>query len=142
MDALYERLIAAWNNHDAGGFADLFAEDGEVIGFDGSEMRGREAIRSELQAIFEDHETAPYVTKVQAVRSVGSNVAILRAIAGMIPPGRSELEPSRNAHQTLVAAKQADDWQILLFQNTAAQVHGRPELVEQMTRELNEALAS
>ncbi|MGZ4033139.1 MAG: SgcJ/EcaC family oxidoreductase, partial [Tumebacillaceae bacterium] len=32
------------------------------------------------------------------------------------------------------------DWQIALFQNTPAQFHGRPELVEQMTAELRELI--
>lgn len=134
VEALYERLICAWNDRDAASFAELFAEDGEVIGFDGSEMRSRDAIRDELARIFADHETAPYVTKVRSVRSLGA-VTILRAVAGMIPPGQSELEPSRHAHQTLVATDE-----IALFQNTPAQFHGRPELVEDLTQEPSETL--
>ena len=129
---LYEQLIRGWNNHDAAAFAEPFADDGVVIGFDGSEMIGRSAIREELARIFADHETAPYVTKVRDVRSPAPGVEVLRASAGMIPPGKSELEPSRNTQQTVVAARD----EIVLFQNTPAQFHGRPELVEQMTREL------
>jgi len=106
-----------------------------VIGFDGSELTGRNAIRDEMARIFEDHETARYVTKVREVRSLAAEVEVLRAIAGMVPPGKTELEPARNAHQTLVAAR----GEILLFQNTPAQFHGRPELVEGMTRELEAA---
>jgi uncharacterized protein (TIGR02246 family) len=134
--ALYESLIRGWNNRDAGAFSEPFADDGDVIGFDGSEMHGRDSIREQLAAIFADHETAPYVAKARSVRSLGTDGALLRAIAGMIPPGRSELEPSRHAHQTLVAERDGDDWKIVLFQNTPAQFDGRPELVEQFTREL------
>jgi len=138
ISELYDRLIQGWNEHSAKAFAEPFAYDGVVIGFDGSELRGRNAIEEEMSRIFEDHETAPYVTKVHDTRSLAEGVDVLRAIAGMIPPGKSELEPARNAHQTVVVA----EGEIVLFQNTPAQFHGRPELVEQMTEELNEALAA
>lgn len=58
----------------------------------------------------------------------------------MIPPGKSDIEPAVNAHQTLVAVKKDNGWQVELFQNTPAQFHGRPELVEEMTEELRELL--
>ncbi len=41
---------------------------------------------------------------------------------------------------TLVAVKSDGKWRILLFQNTPAQFHGRPELVQQMTEELRRLL--
>jgi uncharacterized protein (TIGR02246 family) len=138
---LYEQLISGWNDHSGDAFAAPFAVDGTVIGFDGSEQSGRDTIASEMQRIFDDHETAAYVAKVTSLRLLGANVALLRALAGMTPPGRSEVEPSRNAHQTVVAAKHEGEWRIVLFQNTPAQLHGRPELVEALTREL-QAIAS
>ena len=61
---------------------------------------------------------------------------IVRAIAGLVPPGKSAISPATNSHQTVVAEKQDGEWRIVLFQNTPAQFHGRPELVEEMTREL------
>ena len=42
--ALYQRLLESWNRRDARDFAALFAEDAHVIGFDGSQMHGREEI--------------------------------------------------------------------------------------------------
>jgi hypothetical protein len=36
----------------------------------------------------------------------------------------------------VIAERQQRRWKIVLFQNTAAQFHGRPQLVEEMTREL------
>jgi uncharacterized protein (TIGR02246 family) len=136
--ALYEALINGWNSSDGGAFAAPFERDGVVIGFDGSEQRGRENIESELQRIFEDHETATYVAKVKHIDVLGSDVAVLRAIVGMLLPGESALEPERNAHQTVVAVQRAGEWGIVLFQNTPARFDGRPELVEQFTEELRE----
>lgn len=139
--ALYRRLIDGWNQHDADAFAAPFAEDAEVIGFDGSQMLGRAEIAATLRQIFADHVTAAYVSKVKSMRLLGPDVAVLRAIVGMVPPGQSDLNPAVNAHQTLVAAKRDGTWRIALFQNTPAQFHGRPELVQQMTEELRQARA-
>jgi uncharacterized protein (TIGR02246 family) len=73
---------------------------------------------------------------VHSVRPLGSQVVILRAIAGLVPPGQTSINSATNSHQTVVAVEQAGQWRIALFQNTPAQFHGRPELVEDMTREL------
>ncbi|RLL48430.1 SgcJ/EcaC family oxidoreductase [Oceanobacillus piezotolerans] len=137
---LYQTLIDAWNRRDAQGMSELFAEHGVQIGFDGSKLIGQEDILSHLKPIFADHPTAPFVTKVKDIRPLGSDAAILHAIAGMVPPGKSDIEPSVNAHQTLVAVKKNYGWSIELFQNTPAQFHGRPELVEEMTEELRQLL--
>src|SRR3954462_5433743 len=99
---LYDALLDAWNRRNADQYAELFEEDGVIIGFDGSEVIGREAIREHLRAIFAGHPTAAYVAKVREVRSLGS-VSLLRAVAGMIPPDGTELMPDRNAIQTLLA---------------------------------------
>ena len=137
---LYNKLIDAWNRRDAQGMSDPFAEHGVLIGFDGSKLIGKEEIFSHLFTIFENHPTAPFITKVKEIRSLGTDAAILYAIAGMIPLGKSDIEPAVNAHQTLVAVKKDNGWQVELFQNTPAQFHGRPELVEEMTEELRELL--
>ena len=124
----------------AAGMASLFTEDANVIGFDGSQMNGRLQIETELKKVFADHPTAKYVWKVEEIRFLDAQAALLRAIVGMVPPGKKELNPATNAIQSLIAVKQKDVWKISLFQNTPAQFHGRPELVEAMTRELNKLI--
>ena len=61
-------MLDGWNTRSAEAFAAPFAEDGESIGFDGSQLIGRAEIVSTLQQIFADHLTAPYVSKVRSVR--------------------------------------------------------------------------
>jgi uncharacterized protein (TIGR02246 family) len=134
--ALYDQLIAAWNDHDGEAMAKPFAEDGVIIGFDGSISSGRETIGAEMSNIFADYETARYAVTVQSVRPLGPQAMILRAIAGLVPPGQTAINSETNSHQTLIAEEQPGQWRIVLFQNTAAQFHGRPQLVEEMTREL------
>jgi uncharacterized protein (TIGR02246 family) len=138
--ALYKQLIDAWNSRNAKGMSDLFAMDGEMIGYDGSQVVGKDEIFHHLNPIFKDHPTASFVYKVKKVRYLGSETTILRSIVGMVPPGQTNINPKVNAHQTLLAIKEDGEWKISLFQNTPAQFHGRPELVEQMTEELRAEL--
>src|SRR5919197_2097302 len=133
---LYFALLDAWNRHDAGAYAALFTQDGYVVGFDGSEMVGADEIEQSLSAIFADHETGRYVGKVRVERTVSDDVAMLAAVAGLAPAGKSDLNPELNAIQTLVAKREAGRWRILQFQNTPAQFHGRPEDAEALTNEL------
>jgi uncharacterized protein (TIGR02246 family) len=91
--ALYDSLIAGWNNHDGAAMAGPFAEDGVVIGFDGSVSSGRKTIETEMSSIFADHETGRYAVKVHSVRSLGSQAMILRAIAGLVPPDQTRSTP-------------------------------------------------
>lgn len=44
VQAVYEQLINAWNNRDARGMADLYANNGVNIGFDGSKTVGSEEL--------------------------------------------------------------------------------------------------
>jgi len=138
VQAIYQQLLDAWNNRHARGMADLFTEDGESIGFDGSQSKGKEEIYSHLKPIFDHHPTARFISKVKDVRFLSADIAILRAIAGMVPPQQTTINPKVNTHHTLVVVKKEEDWRIQLFQNTPAQFHGRPELGEQMTAELSQ----
>jgi hypothetical protein len=46
VSALYRQLLDAWNRRAAGDFATPFADDGYVVGFDGSQMEGRGEIET------------------------------------------------------------------------------------------------
>ena len=133
---LYTRLLEGWNARDAAAFAAQFAADGSAVGFDGSQMDGREAIRSELARIFADHTPATYVARVREVRALGPGTTLLRGVAGMVPPGQSALKPERNAIQSLVAVMERGEPRIALFHNTPARFDGRPQLSEDLTAEL------
>ncbi|HSL69075.1 MAG TPA: SgcJ/EcaC family oxidoreductase [Longimicrobiales bacterium] len=93
---LYEHLLEAWNRRAARAMAALFAANGSMVGFDGSQANGRSEIEAHLAPIFADHPTAAYVAKVREVRFLGSHIALLRAVAGMVPPGARELNPALN----------------------------------------------
>ena len=140
--ALHGRLLAAWNARDAKAFGDQFTEDGEQVGYDGSQVAGAAAITDNIGQIFAHHPTARYLALVRSVRFVTVEVAVLRAEVGMVPPGGDDINPDRNAVQSLVAVAGPDGWRVALFHNTPAQFHGRPEASEALTTELRAALAA
>jgi uncharacterized protein (TIGR02246 family) len=138
IERLHSTLLTYWNNRDGSGMASLFTKEGNAVGFDGTQMNGHEEIERELTQVFTNHKTARYVWKVQEIRYLNSEVALLRAIAGMVPPETKEINPATNSIQTLVAVRQSETWKIALFQNTPAQFHGRPQAVDAMTKELRQ----
>jgi uncharacterized protein (TIGR02246 family) len=138
---LYRQLLEAWNKRDAQAFAALYEENGNQIGFDGSQMNGQAEIEAHLSQIFADHMTATYIGKVREVRFLNGETAVLRAVVGMIPHGQTDINPAVNAIQSLVAVKRGDQWKMALFHNTPAAFHGRPEAVAQLTEELRQLLA-
>ncbi len=118
----------------------LFTGDGSMVGFDGSQINGKAQIASELGQIFSHHKTAAFVGIVKEVRQLRDDAALLRAVAGMVPPGKDDISPATNAIQSMVAVKDGSTWRIALFHNTPAQFHGRPELTEKLNAELRQKL--
>lgn len=138
--SLYRRVIDGWNAKDAGAISAPVAADGLFIGFDGSQMHGRDQVAAELGRVFSDHEPASYVTIVRSVKALGPDTAILHAVAGMVPPDGSEIMPDRNTIQVLLGSRDENGWSAALFQNTPASFDGRPELSEALTMELSKLL--
>jgi len=138
--ALYRELLSAWNRRNAADMASLFTTEGTTVGFDGTSHVGRAVIEREIAEIFAHHETAAFVGIVREVRDLSPEVSLLRAVAGMVPPGEADLKPEVNAVQSLVAARRNGKWRIELFHNTPAAFHGHPEASEELTEELRQRL--
>ena len=136
--SLYSALIEGWNAGDAQAMGATLAAKSLVIGFDGSQMVGRDVATEALAAVFADHQTARYVTKIRSVERLGADTAIVYAVAGMMPPGGAEIMPDKNAVQTVVAYRAEAGWAVALFQTTPAQLHGRPDDQDALTAELAE----
>src|SRR5205823_1081706 len=117
---IYHRILDGWNGRDASAFAAPFADDGEVIGFDGSRVVGQGKIEAEIASIFADHATGRYVGIARSVRQLSPGVAILHAVSGVVPAGADAINPDLNAIQSLVAQRQANEWRVILYQNTPA----------------------
>ncbi|MGY2004866.1 SgcJ/EcaC family oxidoreductase [Blastococcus sp. SYSU DS1024] len=137
IQALYAEFIDGWNRRSGAAVAAGFADDGDIIGFDGSHHRGRLSIAADLRQVFTSQQTPAYVAVVRSVRPVGQGVAMLTAHAGMIPAGASDLDPELNAVHTMIAVDDGRGrWRISLFQVTPAAWPQHPEAREALTDEL------
>ncbi|MCF8449876.1 MAG: SgcJ/EcaC family oxidoreductase [Taibaiella sp.] len=138
--ALYQQLLQQWNKRNAAGMTALFATNGSLIGFDGSQLNGQKEIYAVLDEIFANFPTAAYISIIKEVRLLSDTSALLFAVVGMVAQGQSDISPEVNAVQTMTAMMEDGKWRIALFQNTPAAFHGRPELSEQLSADLRHAL--
>ena len=137
---LYRQLLDTWNKRNARDFALLFAPNGNIVGFDGTQVFGQLDVGAHLSEVFSHHQTARYVSIVREVRSLTEGATILSAVAGMVPPGKDDINPELNSVQTMVAVRRSGALRIALFQNTPAALHGRPDDAKMLTEELRAAL--
>jgi len=131
-------LLAAWNRRDAEGFAALFADDGHAIGFDGSAMSGRAEIASTLATVFQNERTGTYAASIRDVVEIAPGVILLRSIVGMIPPDSFDMNLMVKATQSVVFLERDDEAKIVLLQSTPATFHGRSDVAEMLTIELEQ----
>ncbi len=130
-----------WNAASGDGFAALFEEDGDLVGFDGTHIKGRQEIASFHQHLSDMFlKGSRLVGKVRSVRLLTSDVAVMHAVCGTIMAGQSNLDSERNSVQTLVAFKRNGKWSLAAFQNTRATYMGRPEESQKLTEELEALL--
>jgi len=140
--SLYQQCMEGWNSGSGEAFAAVFAEDGDLVGFDGTHFRGRREIAPFHQQLFDTYvKGSRLVGKVRSVRFLTPDVAVMHAVGGTVMAGESDLAPDRNSVQTLVAAKRDGDWRIAAFQNTRAEYIARPADAAALTQELRQLLS-
>jgi uncharacterized protein (TIGR02246 family) len=104
-----------WNSGSGKVFATPFAENGDLVGFDGTHLKGRQEIDSFHQQLFDTYvKGSRLVGRMRSVRFLMPDVAIMYAVSGTIMSGQTDIEPERNSVQTLVAMKDSggnDGWQ-------------------------------
>ncbi len=72
--ALYQQLIDGWNKGSGEAFAAPFAEDGDLVGMDGTHLKGRQEIISFNQQLFDTYiKGSRLVGKVRSVRATKVN---------------------------------------------------------------------
>lgn len=135
VEELYANLIEAWNKRDAKAFEDLFIVDGDLVGFDGSQAHGQGTIGEHLRAVFDDHKTRAYVYRITGVTQVSTDVAIVRAIAGMIDPASNDLDPKLHTIHRMTAVHRGGAYRVALFHATPA----RSQELDQITADLRTA---
>ncbi|MGQ0811546.1 MAG: SgcJ/EcaC family oxidoreductase [Nitrospiraceae bacterium] len=139
--ALYQQMMDGWNQGSGEAFAAPFAENGDLIGFDGTHFEGRLEIAPFHQRLFDTYLKGTRLTgQVTSIRFLSPDVALMHAVGGTVKervPARSGREgekfmrgkslpsPERDSIQTLVATKRGGEWRLAAFQNTRIRPIGR-----------------
>lgn len=124
--ALYTQLMDGWNQGSGVLFAEPFTEDGNLIGFDGMCITGRNEIAAFHQPLFDKWlKGTNLVGGVTDLRFLDKDVALMHAVGSTIMRGKSTPSPERDSIQTLVAVRQGNEWKLAAFQNTRIRPMGR-----------------
>ncbi len=124
--ALYRRAMDGWNQGSGAAFAAAWAEDGHLIGFDGTHFKSREEIARFHEPLLQTYlKGTRLVGEVTHVEFPAPDVAVFHARGGTIMPGSTTPAPERDSVQTLVAVRREGEWRIRGFQNTRVRPIGR-----------------
>lgn len=116
---LFEQMIAGWNRGSGQEFAAAFAEDGDLVAFDGTRFGGRAEISAFHQELFDKWmKGTRLVGRIEGVRFLGPNVALMHAVGGTVMRGKTRPSPERDSIQTYVAVRENGGWRLAAFQNT------------------------
>jgi len=137
--ALYARYLAGWNQRSGATVSSVFADDGDLVDLDGTVRSGRLTIAADMRRLFAEFATPTFVGLVRSVRSLADDVAVLHAVAGMVPPGTDQLDPALHSVHVLTAVEEAGRWKIAVLQSTPARFGGRADAVAALTAELEAA---
>ncbi|MGI8859366.1 MAG: SgcJ/EcaC family oxidoreductase [Rubrobacteraceae bacterium] len=120
---LYKQLMEGWNRGSGAEFAAVFAEDGDLVAFDGTHFEGRQEIATFHQELFDKWmKGTRLVGRVKDVRFLSSDVALMHAVGGTVMRGKAEPSPERDSIQTLVAVRRGGEWRLAAFQNTRLRI--------------------
>lgn len=125
VQALYRDLMDGWNKGSADAFAAPFADDGDLIGFDGTHLKGRREIVTFHQPLFDKWlKGTRLVGEVRRVHFLTPDVALIHALGGTVMRGKPTPSPERDSVQTLVATRTDPTWSLAAFQNTRVRPMG------------------
>ncbi|MGP2440367.1 SgcJ/EcaC family oxidoreductase [Streptomyces sp. JW3] len=114
------RMIEGWNHGDAAAFAADFAQDAELIDFDGTVHKGRDTVIAFQQPAFDTFLKGSRLVRgeVEFARVVAPGFAVIHHRFGMVMAGEAEPPPSRYFLQLFAVIWQNDRWEIATLQNT------------------------
>ena len=120
---LYRELMDGWNRGSGEAFAAVFTEDGDLIGFDGTHLKGRAEIATFHQELFDKWlKGTRLVGRVKDVRFLSSDVALMHAVGSTVMRGKTEPASERDSIQTLIATRPSGEWRLAAFQNTRLRI--------------------
>ncbi len=122
--AVPQRVVAAWADHDAAGFAQVFAADGTMI-LPGLFRKGPDAIGSFMADAFAGPFKGSRVTGTPVdVRFLSDTVALMITEGGIIAPGEQEVRADRAIRASWLVVKRDGRWALAAYQNSPRDADG------------------
>jgi len=119
LQSLLRRVLAAWERGDGRALAAEFADDGDIVFFEGSCLQGRPQIEAVMQHLFETTlRGTRYLAQVKALRFVTPEVALMQTLGGVVFPEETIIPVERCSIQTFVIVRIRGTWSVASFQNT------------------------
>ncbi|MFE9687991.1 SgcJ/EcaC family oxidoreductase [Streptomyces sp. NPDC006285] len=119
MSAIPARMNQGWNRGDATAFVADFADDAELVDFEGTIHKGREAVIAFNQPLFDTVLKGSRLVRgeVPFARIVRPGWGVVHHRVAMVMPGEEEPPSSRYFMQLLALVWQNDRWEIAALQN-------------------------
>ncbi|WP_430787992.1 SgcJ/EcaC family oxidoreductase [Actinoplanes sp. G11-F43] len=115
--AVPARMIKAWAEHDADAFADLFLDGGTMI-LPGLYRKGRDEIRSFMEAAFASHYKGTRVTgRPLEVKPLSADAVALITEGGVIRADAGELSDEDAIRASWILVRDGGTWRLAVYQN-------------------------
>ena len=112
-----KQLETGWNTKSGKLFAKPFAEDADYVIINGMYIKGRAAIDTGHQQIFDTiYKDTTVALTIKQIRFLRPDVAVVHVEARRKGPTK---ELTQDAFLTMVMTKEKEGWTIAAFQNTA-----------------------
>jgi uncharacterized protein (TIGR02246 family) len=122
MRECVKQLETGWNTKSGALFAKPFAEDADYVVINGNYIKGRAAIESGHQRIFDTiYKDTNITLTVKQIRFLRADVAVVHVEGRRSGPVK---ELMQEAMLTLMMTKEKQGWVIAAFQNTAVAPRG------------------
>jgi len=118
----FQEIKDGWNQGDGQAYAASFTEDADYIVWNGTHLKGRQAIAAALQQLFETRFQGSRLEGfIQHIRFLSDDIALVHLHGRPQIPGQAVPAPEQYSIQTLIGIRRADGWRFTAFQNTLIQ---------------------
>jgi uncharacterized protein (TIGR02246 family) len=119
---LFQEIKDGWNQGDGQAYAASFTEDADYIVWNGTYLKGRQAIAAGHQQLFETRFQGSRLEGfIKHIRFLSDDIVLVHLHGRPQIPGQKVPAPEQYSIQTLVGIRQADGWRFTSFQNTLIQ---------------------
>lgn len=128
---LLAKLAESWNRSDGAAYGAGFTEDADYIAFDGTYLKGRDAVARSHDDLFEFFDNvfqgSRLVAESSGIRFLTPDVALVHATGAVLFPWQKQAAADRRSINTSVVVRQPDgSWLVAAFQNTRVKPQSVP----------------